>query len=573
MELPLWEVAEENEKLIHELQESDALTRPMALVLASRGIAVDGVRAFLQPSLKDLVDPYALPGVREAAARLWHAVASGEHILIHGDYDTDGITASVLLAWCLRQNGGRVECFLPHRLDDGYGLTPESIEKARRDNHTLLVTVDCGINSVDAIALARQQGLDVIVTDHHQPGTESPNANITINPKLPGSPAALVDLAGVGVAFKLCHGFIKYGRENGLGGQATDLRRVLDLVALGTVADIVPLLHENRCLVAHGLKVLSSQQRPGIRALCEVSGLGDATTLRAPDITFRLAPRLNAAGRLGDPVDAMRLLEASGMHDAVPLATILDEKNRDRQHLEEETLRDAEACITTAGDDLLTRRTIMVWGAAWPQGVIGIVASRLARRYHRPCIVLTVESDGQWRGSARSVRRLNLVAVMEQCRHRLIRFGGHPMAAGLSVADGELIGFRDAFEAAVCTVLGEDGLQPQLDICGRAQFADFNDAFFTELSLLEPIGHGNPDPLFLTTRVFPDKVFPAGKGHSRGVLCDSARNRLDFIYFNRIPSDLPRPPWDIVYTPQINTYNGNRTPQIQIVDLRPSDPV
>ncbi|MFA5206488.1 MAG: single-stranded-DNA-specific exonuclease RecJ, partial [Lentisphaeria bacterium] len=435
MELPLWEVAEENETLIHELQENHALTRPMALVLASRGITSDGVRAFLQPSLKDLVDPYALPGVREASARLWEAIARGEHILIHGDYDTDGITAAVLLSWCLRQNGARVECFLPHRLDDGYGLTPDSIEKARRDNHTLLVTVDCGINSVDAIGLARQQGLDVIITDHHQPGPERPDANITINPKLPGSPPGLVDLAGVGVAFKLSHGFIKYGRENGLGGQATDLRRVLDLVALGTVADIVPLMHENRCLVAHGLKVLSSQQRPGIRALCEVSGLGEAAALRAPDITFRLAPRLNAAGRLGDPVDAMRLLEASGMHDAAPLAATLDEKNRDRQHLEEETLRAAEALLTGVEDDPLARRTIMVWGSAWPQGVIGIVASRLARRYHRPCIVLTLEAEGQWRGSARSVRRLNLVAVMERCRNRLIRFGGHPMAAGLSVAD------------------------------------------------------------------------------------------------------------------------------------------
>ena len=382
LELPLWEVAEADDEKIRNLQESGALTRPLALALACRGIGPDGIADFLRPSLSHLKDPYSLPGAEDASARLWAAIAKGRQILIHGDYDTDGITASVLLSWCLRQNGARTECFLPHRIDDGYGLTPESVAKACREHNAILVTVDCGITSHDAIRHARDLGLEVIITDHHEPGATLPDANVIINPKLPGGPPELRDLAGVGVSFKLCHAFLKYGREHGLGGQTTDLRHGLDLVALGTVADIVPLLQENRCLVRHGLRILTAQQRPGVRALCEISGLGDAETIRAGDITFKLAPRINAAGRLGDPMDAMRLLEAQGMNDAMPLAQSLDNKNRDRQFLEEEALRQAEAQILSRVD-LDTCRSIVVWDEAWPQGVIGIVASRLVRRYGR----------------------------------------------------------------------------------------------------------------------------------------------------------------------------------------------
>lgn len=563
----LWEVAETNGKLIEELQVSTGVTRPMAVILASRGIVPESAADFLQPSLRRLVDPYRLPGTKEAAERLWKAVAAGEHILIHGDYDTDGITASVLLAWCLRQNGAKAECFLPHRIDDGYGLTPESIDKACREHHKLLVTVDCGINSYDAIRAARAQKLDVIITDHHEPGNETPEANVIIDPKLPGSDPALHDLAGVGVAFKVCHAFIKYGREAGLGGVGTDLRQGLDLVALGTVADIVPLHMENRTLVSHGLIELSSQRRPGIRALCEVAGLGDAKSIRAADITFRLAPRLNAAGRLGDPNDAMRLLEATGMNDASPLAAALDEKNRDRQQMEEETLQAAEAQIA-ARLDLEKGRTIVVWDEKWPQGIIGIVASRLVRRYHRPCIVLTRETNGQWRGSARSVRRVNLVAAMEKCRQLLVRFGGHPMAAGLSVELRNIDAFVAAFEVAVQLVLGPDGMRPQLDICGRVGFNEISDTFLEEIQQLEPIGHGNPEPLFLTTGVCPDRMFTVGRNHTRGVAWDHTSARLDFILFGRTPGELPPPPWSVVYTPQLNTYGGRSMPQAHIQDLR-----
>ena len=562
-----WEVADSGNEQIRALQDAAGITYPLAMILATRGVSPATVADFLQPNLRQLLDPYRLDGTEAAAARLWQAVANGEHILIHGDYDTDGITAAVLLAWCLRDNGARAECFLPHRIDDGYGLTPESIEKACSERHSLLVTVDCGISSYDAIRHARKMGLDVIVTDHHEPGAEPPQANVVVNPKLQANDPVFHDLAGVGVAFKVCHAFLKYGREHGLGGQTTDLRQVLDLVALGTVADIVPLLHENRCLVSHGLKILSAQQRPGVRALCERCGLGDARAIRALDITFKLAPRLNAAGRLGDPVEAMKLLEARGMNDATPLAQSLEEKNRGRQQLEEEALIAAESQLQKTVD--LTRaRTIVVHDEHWPQGVIGIVASRLVRRYHRPAVVMTLDGSGLWRGSARSIRRVNLIGVLEKCQAFLVRFGGHPMAAGLSVAPDHLRSFQEAFEHAVHQVLGAECMRPCLDICGNLPFAQITDTFLAELTLLEPIGHGNPEPLFTATGVTPERVLPAGKGHSRGVLADADRTRMDFIYFGTTPRDLPPPPWDIVYTPQLNSFNGTDSPQVMVHDIR-----
>ncbi len=566
MQQPLWEVAEPSDARIRALADAAAVSRPLALILACRGIQPSDVAAFLQPSLRQLTDPFQLPGTEAAAERLWRAVSTGETILIHGDYDTDGITASVLLAWCLRANGGKAECFLPHRIDDGYGLTPESIEKACGEQHSILVTVDCGINSYEAIRQARRQGLDVIVTDHHEPGPTVPEANVVVNPKLPGSAAAFHDLAGVGVAFKVCHAFLKYGREHGLGGTNCDLRQVLDLVALGTVADIVPLHHENRCLVSHGLKVLSSQQRPGVRALCEICGLGAARGIRAADITFKLAPRLNAAGRLGDPMEAMKLLEARGMDDAAPFAHNLESKNRDRQQLEEETLQAAEQQLRRF--DLEETRTLVVWHEAWPQGVIGIVASRLARRFHRPAVVLTLDTSGHWRGSARSVRRVNLLGILEKCSSRLLRFGGHPMAAGLAVARDQVEAFRAEFELAVQQVLDREGLRPILEICGRVPFAEITDPFLHELNLLEPIGHGNPEQLSLSRDVTPERVLPAGRNHARGVISDSSNARIDFICFGRTPEQLPRPPWEIAYTPQLNCFAGTSTPQAVIHDIR-----
>ncbi|MBT3379676.1 MAG: single-stranded-DNA-specific exonuclease RecJ [Lentisphaerae bacterium] len=565
MEDYIWEVSQPAEDAIRRLMDATGLSRACAIVLGHRGIAPEDAGAFLRPELRGLSDPYLLPGTRDAAQRLWEAVKRNERILIHGDYDTDGITASALLAGVLRDSGAEVECFIPHRIDDGYGLTPESVEKASQDGFSLLVTVDCGITGYDALRAAQECELDVVVTDHHVPGDEPVPAVAVVNPKLPGAPPSTLDLAGVGVAFKVCHAFLKLGREQGWGGHETDLRSSLDLVAIGTVADIVPLLSENRALVKHGLEVLSRQHRPGIHALCGVAKVGDI--VQASDITYRLAPRLNAAGRLGDPTVSLRLLESGNVVSAAGLARELDSQNRKRQQMEEAAVNLAEAQIAEKYD-LETDRSLVVWSDDWHQGVVGIVASRLARRYHRPSVVLTRDANGLLTGSGRSVRRLNLVSLMERCRESLIRFGGHAMAAGLSLELEHLDEFRVSFEASVKQVLGPESMRSELDICGHVPFAEIDDTFFEEMTSLEPFGHGNPEPVFVTHGVWPDRCIPVAGKHTRGTVCDDSGARMSFIAFGLTRDDLPPPPWDLVYTPQLNRYAGRCTPQARVVDVR-----
>ena len=570
MEEYLWEISPNNEQRIKSLIEEANVTRPIALVLDTRGITTENVFDFLNPSLESIGDPYLLPGTKEASIRLWQAIMDGQRILIHGDYDTDGITASALLAWVLRRNGGKVECYLPHRIEDGYGLTPESISKANAKRGDLLITVDCGITSYDAVKLAKELELDVIITDHHTPGNEELDVIAVVDPKLPGSPPEIQELAGVGVAFKVCQAFLKYGRENGYGGEDTDLSLGLDLVALGTVADIVPLLHENRVLVKHGLSILAQQRRPGIHALCDISGVNK--TLSTTDITYRLAPRINATGRMGDPTDSLKLLESSSMSTAGELARILNDKNKERQTIEEAVVTAAEEQIAKRCD-LKTIRSLVVWADNWHQGVVGIVASRLTRKYHRPSVVLTRDPNGQFTGSARSIRRLNLVDLLGECKETLLRFGGHAMAAGLSLTEDKLDEFCKQFDAAVQRVLGIESMKPQLTVCGEVSFSELDDIFFEELKMLEPFGHGNQEPAFLTRCVYPDSmkaISKAAKNHSTGSVYDKFGSKMPFIAFGRAPYDFPPPPWDIVYTLHINTFNNLNMHQLRILDVRAS---
>jgi len=566
MEERIWEFSESNINLVQELIEEAAVTRPIALVLSARDISPDTVRDFLCPDLNNIGDPFLLPGTRAASERLWQAITRDERIVIHGDYDTDGITASALLASVLRKNGARVSCYLPHRIDDGYGLTAESVAKVSSGNCDLLLTVDCGITSHEAAA-AESIDLDLIITDHHTPGPEQLKALAVVDPKLPGAPKEIQELAGVGVAYKVAQAFLKYGQEMGYGGEDTDLYQCLDLVALGTVADIVPLLHENRVLVHHGLQVLGMQHRPGIHALCDISGIGES--LVTADITYRLAPRINATGRMGDPNDGLRLLEAENILEANELARNLDDLNKKRQIIEEEVVRDAEQQIRHRYD-LQSARSIVVWSEGWHQGVVGIVASRLARRYHRPSVVLTRDSSGQFTGSARSIRKLNLVDVLDECANSLIRFGGHAMAAGLSLYEENLEEFCQQFDVAVQKVLGIESMKPLLNVCGEVMFYELDDVFFQELQMLEPFGHGNPEPVFLTRRVFSERRHSVGTVHTRGTLCDEEGKRMQFIAFGRTPSDFPQEPWDVVFSPHINRYNGAAIPQLRIHDVLPS---
>ncbi|OGV40173.1 MAG: single-stranded-DNA-specific exonuclease RecJ [Lentisphaerae bacterium GWF2_49_21] len=544
-------------------------SRPLALFFAARGINHSSADTFFETPLQGLGDPYIIPGMKESAKRLWDAICAKEKILIHGDYDTDGVTAAALLYWVLSENGADVSCFLPDRFDDGYGFTVESLAKALAEsNYKLIVTVDCGITSLDTIALAKSKKVDVIVTDHHEPKETLPDAFTVINPKIHAHLQDLHILAGVGISFKLCHAFIKYGRENLFLDDKFDLKDGLDLVALGTVADIVPLTGENRILVRNGLKVLSKQVRPGIRALCEIAGLN--ADIKASDITYCLAPRLNAAGRLGNAKVAFDLLNTGNIIEAYRYAEQLEDFNRKRQSKEESIINEANMDLKNKMN-LSECSSILVSGSDWHQGVIGIVASRFAKEHNRPAIVFSINGDVAL-GSGRSVEGINILDVLAKCSDLLDRFGGHPMAAGLCLKTSNLPEFNRRFELAVQEATGKKLSIPRLAIDGEIDLSDLNKDFFSVLEKLEPFGYCNAQPLFRINGLEPFKIAKAASYHSRGFLKDKRENILQFIAFNRNVESLPTQTlWDVVASPQLNKFRGDSIPQLQIMDLDPSE--
>ena len=561
-----WKFAGNNlENQIESIQHRFSLPRPIALFLASRGIEEDQVQDFLNPRLANLSDPYRFPGIEAAAKRLWEAIAAREPILIHGDYDTDGITASALLALVLRQNGAVVHSFIPHRFDDGYGFTPESLQKALDSfgECRVLVTVDCGITSCDAVDVAVARGIDVIVTDHHEAGSELPKALAVINPKVYPELADLQVLSGAGAAFKLSHAFVKYGREHNLGAFQTRLEEVLDYVALGTVADIVPLLGENRVMVKYGIETLRKQLRPGVRALIESSKL--RSELTPADITFRLAPRINAAGRVGDANVALQLLESEHIVDAYKCAAQLESFNRIRQEKEQEIYQ--EACEQIERNlAWQSEYSLLVAGRDWHQGVIGIVASRLARDYNRPTIVLTIQGDVAY-GSGRSIACLNLVEVLSHTAGLLDRDGGHPMAVGIGLKADRIADFFEAMDREVRKQITTSDLEDCISYDGEAFLHEMTPAFFEWLGRLSPFGHSNVKPIFRFNEVQVQRCSMVGGAHTRGTL-RSRTGQIDFIAFNRPSSSFHGKTLDVLATPQLNRHLGQELPQLNIIDIR-----
>ncbi len=542
-------------------------SRPIALSLLARGVDTSTVENYFCSTLKNLSSPYRLPDTENAVKRIWKAIKSDEHILIHGDFDVDGITGSAMLLWVLKENGANASVFIPQRLDSGYGFTADSLDSALLTYKcNLLLTVDCGITSIEAVDRANELGIDVIITDHHEQGTSLPKAKYIINPKIHTDLKDLQCLAGVGVAFKLAHAIINYGHEHGLLYKKIDLTEILDLVCLGTVADIVPLLGENRILTRYGLKVLSKQLRPGVRALCEIVGL--TSKMKSSDIAFKLAPLINAAGRLGDPKTAFQLLTTTSMVEAMSLAKKLKEYNIQRRTQEYEIVSEAQMQIkATLDTDLIS--SILVYGEGWHQGVIGNVASRIAREYNRPSIVLTI-IDGQAYGSGRSCANINLVEVLTESAELLSRFGGHPMAVGLSLSAEFIKDLGKKFEHTVSQKVTSEELIPQFEYEGEVFISELDDVFFQELESLEPFGHGNPHPVYKLTSLTVPYSTTAGKSHLKGYLRDRNYNSISFIYFNACEIALPEQPWDILAIPQTNFYNGAKIPQLKIVDIKPS---
>ncbi len=563
-----WKLPAAEESAACSLAEQARLPMPIARVLAARGLPTAEVEDFLNPRLAGLSDPFLLPGMEKAVPRIWAAIDTGETLSVFGDYDVDGVTSTALLIRLLNALGADVKAFIPDRIDEGYGLSQDALERCLAEHgSSLVISVDCGVNSVDSIAFAQGRGIDVIVTDHHEPAAETAPALALINPKL-GTVPALENLSGVGVAFKLAHALLKVGREQGRPVvENIDLRDYLDIAALGTVADIVPLTGENRIIVRHGLTRLVETKWLGLQALKEVAGMkGEPDTFH---LGFQLGPRINAAGRIGQPMQALRLLVTDDRSEARLIARLLDDTNRERRRIEREMADEAFAEID-AYFDPAKHFGLVVARKGWHPGVVGIVASRVSRHYNRPAIVMGIEDDGRARGSCRSVDEFDLLQGLHACETHLEKFGGHKMAAGVEVQAGALDAFKSAFNDAAATMLGGIDLTPVQRIDSEVKPADLSWEFLGCLKQLSPFGQDNPEPVWALRGVWVSGApRVVGQNHLKlSVVADG--QPFDAIAFNYPLEALPEGELDIAFTLKENNWNGNSSLQLQLCDVRPA---
>ena len=522
----------------------------------------DEVKEFLQPRLRSLGDPFLLPNLCAAVQRILEAIDRRERIVLFGDYDVDGVTSLALLAEMLRAYGAAPELFLPLRMEEGYGLSRESLERCSSLHRPqLLIAVDCGTSSVAEIVELKQRGTDVIVLDHHEPKSELPECIAVVNPKISDG-CVYHYLCSVGIVFKVCHALLKTRPVEGF-----DLKAQLDLVALGTIADIVPLRGENRTLAQHGIRQIARSDRPGVRKLMEVAGV--RPPICAEDIGFRLGPRLNAAGRLATAETALRLLLTRDESEAADFAALLDVQNRERQAVEKEICAAAEEQVAENFDP--ARDAAIVVGAReWHPGVLGIVASRLARKYHRPAIVIGFDEEGIGKGSGRSIEGLSLVAALRCCHDRLEKYGGHEMAAGLTIREENFTGFAEEFRRCAGEILSAEALQARLHLDHEVAFSDLNSDLLGWHEALEPFGNGNAQPTFFAREVEPT-VAPRVVKEKHLVLRLRQRNRhARAIFFDGALVTLPAPPWDIAFRIQSDEYQGEKRLQMHVQAVRAS---
>ncbi len=534
----------------------------IASLLWQRGYRDPGqVRAFLDPRLQSLGDPFLLTDLRRAAERILQAVVAREKMVIFGDYDVDGITSSALMWRVLRRLGADAETFLPLRIEEGYGLSQEGVERCVGEHHpAVLIAVDCGTTAVKQVAWLRERGIDVVVIDHHALPPELPPAHALVNPQRDcvGQKGALDYFASVGLVFKVCHGLLKLAGE---GNGKIDLRDYLDLVAMGTVADIVPLVEENRILVRRGLRQLEHTLWPGLRALIEVSQVSFPVT--AQDVGFRLGPRLNASGRLGDAMLSLRLLQTDDRTEAGHIASELNRSNRERQAVEMETFLQAEAQLQETYDPARDWG-IVLSGRNWHWGVIGIVASRLQKRYHRPTIVIGVNDEGMGKGSGRSIDGISIVKALQDCAEFLELFGGHDMAAGLNIRAGRVDAFREAFCRHVRAQAGDDVFQSTLALSGALSLPEVSDELFRKFDELAPFGRMNPEPVFLFEEISytrPAQLF--GRNHVK-LFVRGERGEIEAVGFGLGQHDWSQAPARLAGTLDWDDYH-NRL-QLRIAD-------
>ena len=565
-----WRITEPQLELRSTIARTLNISPLVSQVLINRGIdSPEKAGSFLAPRLGNLHSPFLMKDMARAVERIIVALARQEHICVYGDYDVDGITATTVMVLFLQRAGANVSFYIPGRRDEGYGLSVEALDRiCAQRNARLLITVDCGVSDMDAVVYANSRGVDVIVTDHHEMPEERVPACAIINPKQVDCPFAFKGLAGVGVAFNLVMALRKSLRERGAwagtGGEP-NLREYLDLVALGTIADIVPMIDENRIFVRNGLEELSRAARPGIRALKSVCG-ADRDEVTVSTVAYRLAPRLNASGRISDASLAVRLLLCERIEDAEPLAREIDQENTRRRQIESRTLAEARELLDPYRDDA----ALVLASSEWHPGIVGLCASRLADELHRPVILIARdERKGIGRGSVRSIEGFNVYAAVKDCAALLETFGGHKGAAGLSVVHANIDDFRTLFNE-VCAAAGQGGrIEPEvIMIDAEVPLQELSYGVVQDLEALAPFGPQNPEPVFCSPDLKYYSHMMVGNGHLKLKIKESGRF-YDAIGFNMAARyDLGDTSIRLAFVPQINLFNGQKNIQLKLRDIK-----
>ena len=556
---------------LREIASAAECSIPAAQLLWNRGIrSPEDARRFLNPSFDDLPDPFLLPDAGKAAERIQQALVGREKIIVHGDYDGDGVTSAALWTRLLRSLNAQVDVHVPHRQKDGYDIRSKFVAEAKERGIDLIITTDCGIQRVDEVEEARLAGIDVIVTDHHTPKEAIPNAVAVVNPHRTDSVYPFSDLAGVGVAFRMGEALVRH-----LGENVVSYRKAfVDLAAIGTVTDMMPLIADNRIIVRHGLERLKSTKKVGIQALIRTAGIR-AHALTARDLGYAIGPRLNAAGRVDDSALSLNLLLTKDEGEAISLASTLERANNERRQEQDRVFM--EALNLLSEQDLAGTGCLVVAGENWNSGVVGLVANKLVDRFNRPVIVIAADGEsGVGKGSARSIPAFHMLNAMTSCADHLDGFGGHSHAAGLSLDLNNLQEFRDAMNRQALETLTEEDFIPCLEADMEIDPSQVTFRFIQELQRFEPWGCCNEEPLFISRGLDILEVRRIGKeaNHLKLVVRAEAMQPTDICWWGCGDLADHLHPGDSItacYRPQINNYNGRSSVQFILHDLRPSD--
>jgi len=549
-----------------ELGADMSLSPLMAQLLVQRGLTtVEMARDFLVPKLATLGDPTVLPEMNLAVERILHAVDAKQSVVLYGDYDVDGVTSMALMHLILKAYGLATHLFLPTRMEEGYGLSLDGIAKCYEQfgKPDLFIALDCGTTSLKEVAKLRADGVDCVIIDHHELSPQGrPDCLALVNPKL-GKDYHYFCTAGL--VFKVSHALLKARMI-----ESYDLKETLDLVALGTVADLVPLIDENRLLVRRGLEALAQTTRHGLKALKTIAGVEGL--VQTHHVGFRLGPRLNAAGRLDTAATALQLLLATDADEGAALAELLEAHNKDRQNVEQQVHIEAETMLSNIGEiDKVS--AIVLASRNWHPGVIGIVASRISRLCHRPTILVSIDENGIGKGSGRSIPGFSLVEAIDICRDHLLGGGGHAMAAGISVHEDKIDSFRTAFQVAAREALSKEAMTAVLELDAEVKLRDLSLSFFESYKLLEPFGQKNPEPLFLCRNVKPKLPGRTMKEKHLRIILTQEGASMEARWFNAPIGKLPPAPWDVAMRIQRGWFRGVEQWQLTLEAVRPAESV